>query len=150
LPYVQTWTSGVGWDDGVALGSALLLAGTPMAIVALDGGANDLLAVYVDGEGSASPNNEHLFFVLRSASSATWSSPAMVNTNAFTPAVPTLTAMSGGRALVAWQGGDGAGYESVYTPGSAVAWSTPAQLRRSRAHRASRRGSAAMTRWRRT
>jgi hypothetical protein len=128
LPYVQTWTSGVGWDDGVALGSAALLADTSMAIVALDGGGSDLLAVYVDGEGAGSPNNEHLFFVVRSASSATWSSPAMVSTNAFTPAAPTLTSMSGGGALLAWQGGDGAGYESVYTPGSAVAWSTPAQL----------------------
>jgi hypothetical protein len=127
LPYAQTWTTGVGWDDGVALGTAALLADTPMAIVALDGGASDLLAVYIDGEGSASMSNEHLFFALRSASTSTWSLPAMVNADAFTPAAPTLTALSGGGALVAWQGGNGEGYESVYD-GTNGSWSSPAQL----------------------
>jgi hypothetical protein len=127
LPYAQTWTTGVGWDDGVALGSTVLLADTPMAIVTLDGGADDLLAMYVDGEGAGSPNNEHLFFVLRSASTGAWSLPAMVSTNAYTPSAPTLAALSGGGALVAWQGGDGEGYESEYTETTA-SWSSPAPL----------------------
>ena len=124
-PYAQTWTIGAGWDNGVALGLAPLLASTPMAIAALDAGASDLLAVYVDGEGSASPNNEHLFFALRSATTKAWSAPAMVDPNAYTSSAPTLTAMSGGRALLAWKGGDGEGYASVYT---APAWSSPAKV----------------------
>ena len=45
LPYAQTWTTGGGWDDGVALGAATLAANTAMAIVTLDSG--DLLVAYV-------------------------------------------------------------------------------------------------------
>jgi hypothetical protein len=124
-PYAQTWTTGAGWDDGVALGAAPLLADTPMAIAALDTGASDLLAVYVDGEGPASTNNEHLFFAVRSGTTKAWSAPAMVDVNAYTPSAPTLAAMSGGRALLAWQGGDGASYASVYT---APVWSSAAKI----------------------
>ncbi len=125
-PYAQTCTIGAGWDDGVALGAAVALASTPMSVVALGGGgASDLLAVYVDGEGSGSGNNLHLFFVTRSAAQKTWSAPAMVNANAFTQGAPALTAMSGGRALLAWLGQSGGIYASVLDAG---VWSTPAAI----------------------
>jgi hypothetical protein len=138
LPYAQTWTSGGGgWDDGVALGTADVAVNTQMAIAALegegsgvDGGTTDLIVIYVDGEGSGSPNNLHLFYVLRNASTKAWSSPAMVDVNAYTNAgdAPTLTALSGGRALVAWQGYSGGAYGSVFTAGASSAWSTPFEI----------------------
>ena len=125
LPYAQTWTVGAGWDDGVSLGASLLAVNTGMAIVALDSGPNDLLAVYVEAGGACTGSTGCLYAVLHTASPAEWSSPALVNTTAYSPSAPTLTAMSGGRALLAWRGGNGEGYESVYSAG---AWSTPAQL----------------------
>ncbi len=128
LPYAQTWKSVAGWDDGVALGSAALLPATPMAIAALDTGASDMVAVYVDGEGSASVDNLHLFFVLRAAANKTWSAPVMVNVNAYTEGAPSLTWMSGGRALVAWNGQSAGVYASVLTQGAAPTWSAPAAM----------------------
>jgi hypothetical protein len=128
LPYAQTWTSGVGWDDGVSLGSADLLANTGLAIAGLDAGTSDLLAVYVEAAGSCTGATDCLYAVTRDSTSKAWSAPAMVNAAAYSPSAPTLTTMSGGRALLAWKGGNGEGYESVYTAGATPAWSTPAQL----------------------
>jgi len=128
LPYAQTWTGGSGWDDGVQLGAAAVAANTPMAIVALDEGTSDLLAVYVDGEGSASGYNTHLFYVLRTASTKTWSTPAEISSTIYTPSAPTLTAMSGGRALVAWLGFGGGVYGSVLTAAPTPTWSTAVEV----------------------
>jgi hypothetical protein len=128
LPYAQTWTSGSGWDDGVALGTALLAVSTPMAIVALDSGPSDLLAVYVAAGGGCSNGSGCLYGVSRSASTKAWSPAVMVHPNAFTPAAPALAAMSGGRAVLAWKGGNGEGYGSVYAAAPAPVWSSPAQL----------------------
>jgi hypothetical protein len=111
----------------VALGAATLAANTAMAIVTLDSG--DLLVAYVAAGGACSNTSDCLYAVTGSASTPrTWSEPALVNTTAFSPSAPTLAAMSGGRALLAWKGGNGEGYESVYSGGATPTWSTPAQL----------------------
>ncbi len=128
LPYVQTW-NGTSWDDGVALGSSLLAVNTPMAIVALDSGANDLLIAYVAAGGSCSAGSGCLYSVVRAAATKTWSAPVTVDAAAYVngaaPTAPTLASLTAGRGLLAWQGANGEGYESIY---SGSAWSTPAQL----------------------
>jgi hypothetical protein len=133
LPYAQTWTSDAGWDDGVALASSpvALTPNTPLAMAPLGGGGeSDLVAVYVDGEGSSSANNLHLYAVLRNAGTTTWASPVEVGASIFTPggaaAAPSLTSLSGGGVLLGWVGQMGGVYTSVYTPGTG--WSTAAQL----------------------
>jgi hypothetical protein len=127
FPYAQTWTLGSGWDNGVQLGSAAVLASTPITITTLDSGA--LLVVYAAAGGSCNNPTGCLYSVLGTASlPRTWSPPALVDPNAFTPYAPTLVWMSGGRALLAWEGANGEGYESVYTTAPTTGWSTPAQL----------------------
>jgi hypothetical protein len=128
LPYAQTWTSGAGWDDGVSLGSANLLASTGIAVASLQGGSADMIAVFVESGGSCTGASSCLYATTRDGSSHGWSSPALVNAAAYTPATPTLTSMTGGRALLAWKGGDNKGYGSVYTAGASPLWSTPAPL----------------------
>jgi hypothetical protein len=128
LPYAQTWTSGAGWDDGVSLGGATLLASSGLAVAPLQGGSADMIAVFVESGGSCTGATGCLYATTRDGSSKSWSSPALVNAAAYTPATPTLTTMTGGRALLAWKGGNGEGYASVYTAGASPPWSTPAQL----------------------
>jgi hypothetical protein len=127
LPYAQTWTPGTGWDNGVQLGSGAVEAGTTLAITTLDSGA--LLVVYAAASGSCNNPTGCLYSALGTAvTPRTWSAPALVDPNAFTPYSPTIVAMSGGRALVAWEGANGEGYYSVYTTAPSTGWSTPAQL----------------------
>ena len=127
--YAQTWTATAGWDDGVALGSAALLADTPLAIAPLTGGAVDLVAVYVDGEGAASSNNLHVFFSLRTAQTKAWSAPAMIGADVYTEAAPSIAAMSGGGAVVTWLGQSSGVYASVLSEsGGSPSWSDPVQV----------------------
>jgi hypothetical protein len=128
LPYAQTWTS-AGWDNGVALGSDPLAVNTPLAIVALGGGANDLLVVYAAAAGACSAGSGCLYAVLRSASTKGWSAPALVNAAAYVngaaPSAPTLAPSSSSGAVLAWEGANGEAYASTY---ATAGWSTPAQL----------------------
>jgi hypothetical protein len=127
-PYAQTWSSAPGWDNGVALATAPLLANTPVAITALDSGANDVLAVFVESGGACAGASNCLYAVTRAAGTKVWSAPALVGATAFSPNAPTLTAIAGGGALLAWKGGDGHGYGSVYAPSASPSWSTPQQV----------------------
>jgi hypothetical protein len=129
LPYAQTWSSSAGWDDGVPLegaGTAAMPANTGMVVTALDGASADLLAVFIEAGGACTGATDCLYAVTRT--SGVWSAPALVNVAAYTPTAPTLATMSGGRALLAWKGGNGEGYASVYTSGATPAWSVPAPL----------------------
>ena len=62
----------------------------------------------------------------------TWAAPSEVGATIFTPggaaAAPSLTAMSGGRALLAWVGQMGGAYTSVYAPGERVVRRRPAHV----------------------
>jgi hypothetical protein len=128
LPYAQTWSSAPGWDNGVELGTAPLLADTPVAVTALDSGPNDVLAVFVESGGACAGASLCLYSAARTAGTRVWATPVLVGPNAFSPSAPTLTAIDGGGALLAWKGGDGHGYGSVYSASASTAWSTPAQI----------------------
>jgi len=120
--YDQTWTAGAWQAANAHAGTAVVPTLSP-AVVALQGGTADLLAVYVRSGG-----DNHLDYTTRT--SGTWSAPAEVydvsGNIAYTGVTPTLAALPNGGAIVVWQGGNNLAYASTYTAGSG--WSAPAQI----------------------
>jgi hypothetical protein len=123
--YDQTWSGG-GWQDANPHAGPTVVPTIAPAVVALQGGAADLLVVYVRA-GDA--NDYHLEYTTRSG--GTWSAPAEVydagGAIAFTGFAPSLAALPGGGAVVAWQGGapSYSGYASVF---SGSAWTAPVAI----------------------
>ncbi len=95
--YDQTWTAGA-WQAASAHAGTALVATISPAVVALQGGAADLLVVYVRA------SDYHLMFTSRTA--GIWSSPGEVydvsGNIAFTGAAPALAALPGGGAVLLW------------------------------------------------
>jgi len=115
----QAQTSGGGWGTQSKIPGAQA-SEQPPAIVSLDGGADDLLVVYLGSD-----------LVLRSAtrtkSSATWKSPVVVDTAANGSGPPAVTKLDDGRVMLVWRGVNGAPLYAVYG-GSPATWSRPAAI----------------------
>ena len=113
--YDQTRTGGV-WQGafGHSLGNVVTL--TPQ-IIALKGGASELLVVFVN------KSDAKVLFTKRSA--GIWSAPVPIDPNTFTADPVGLTAVSGGKAALALRGLDGKIYTSRYDPSSTPVWSMP-------------------------
>jgi hypothetical protein len=125
--YAQSWTSAGGWQTAVQIGTSTLATNTPPAIVALtSGGTDDFLVVY---DAPAAPVSEqHIYYAVRTASTKAWSTPAMISAAIYSPAAPALAAMSGGRALLGWEGGNALAYTAEYDPTPTPAWTTAVEI----------------------
>jgi hypothetical protein len=117
LLYDETWSS-AAWEPDTEHTAAQVGALSP-AIVALSGGSGDTLVVYAAPGGT-------LYFTSRAAGA--WSAPAVVNSNAFTNAAPSLVGLPGGGAMLAYLGTNGLPYFSVYDPSEPPLWSSPAPI----------------------
>lgn len=115
---VQT-RSGSGWSAPTAIPGAVAQKVDPV-LVALDAGPDDLLLVYVG-------SNYKMHATTRSSADKKWSSPVQVDDIYEPKAWLSMTAMSGGRALLAWQVDGREGFASVYDA-NARSWSTPSGL----------------------
>jgi len=119
--YAQGWSG--AWAAAAALGGSAVVSSLSPAVVALSGGAADAMIVFVHaGDAGA----YYLAYATRTG--GTWSAPANVyaqgSTVAYSGTTPALTALPGGKALLAWQGGGPAyAYASAYDP--AGGWSAP-------------------------
>jgi hypothetical protein len=119
--YDQPWTG--SWQAASGHAGTSLVSSLSPAIVALDGGTADLMVVFVHAGDAAS---YYLQYATRTSGS--WSAPADVYDQsgnvAYAGATPSLAALPGGGAVLAWQGSSPAyPYVSVYTAGSG--WSAP-------------------------
>jgi hypothetical protein len=104
-----------------------LATNTPPTIVALTpGGTEDFLVVY-DAPANP-PSEQHIYYAVRTASTKAWSTPVMISAAIYSPAAPALAAMSGGRALLGWEGGNGLAYTSEYDPTPTPAWTTAVSI----------------------
>lgn len=122
--YDQTWSGGT-WQPASAHAGPSLVTTIAPAMVALTGGSAELLLVYVRA-GDA--NDYHLEYTTRTG--GTWSSPAEVYDSAgmiaYAGTTPSLAALPGGGAIVAWQGGAPASpYASLF---NGTSWSAPAAV----------------------
>jgi hypothetical protein len=90
------------------------------AIVAMVGGAAELLAVY------SRAGDKKIQWTARTSGS--WSAPADVETNTFSGDPPSLVALAGGTAVLAFRGLDGKAYFSRYDPSQMAPWTVPAPI----------------------
>jgi len=130
--YAQSWTSAGGWETAVEIGTLKLGTNTAPAIIPLttstpDGGTSDFLVVFAIASTATPPLN-YLNYAFRDATAKTWSTPALTNITAYTPYQPSLAAMSGGRAILGWQGGNNLPYTMELTPLPSPAWSAPTPI----------------------
>ena len=120
--YDQTWTG--SWQPASPHAGSSVVSSLSPAVVALDGGTADLMIVFVHAGDAAS---YYLQYTTRTG--GTWSTPADVydqsGSVAYAGATPSLAALPGGKAILAWQGSSPASpYVSSYDPASG--WSAPA------------------------
>ncbi len=116
--YDQT-RSGSVWQPALAHGIAAQDLGLTPTLIAPTASAN-LMIAYVRGTDS------QIMFTAHTAGG--WSTPAAVYATAFTNVAVALTALPGGRAVLAYRGQDTNLYWSIYTPGPAPTWSQPAAV----------------------
>ena len=111
--FTGSWQSSV--DIGADAGAIREDLGTSARVVALTGGSAELLLVYTR------LGDYKLMSIARTG--GTWASaPTLSNANAYTTEPFQLTALAGGKAIVAWRGADSHGYVSLYDGAN---WSTP-------------------------
>ncbi len=130
--YAQSWTSAGGWQTAVQLGTVALGTNLAPAIIPFvaptsDGGTSDFLVVCALAS-SANPPINTIDYAIRDGATKTWSAPVATNANAYTPNEPSLAAMSGGRAIVGWRGGNGLAYTMELTSTQGLAWSVPTPI----------------------
>jgi hypothetical protein len=119
--YDQTWTG--SWQAATAHAGTSLVGTLSPAVVALEGGSADLLVVFVHA-GDA--GGYFLQYTVRTA--GVWSAPSFVYDQggnvAFAGTTPSLAALPGGKAVLAWMGSSPAyPYVSTYDPASG--WTAP-------------------------
>jgi hypothetical protein len=125
--YVDTWTSAAGWAGANAVDGASVGL-VPPTMIALTGGANDLMLVYEQ----ASTN--FLYSVVHTpgtggTGAGTWSPPVAVGTSALaTTAVALAPIANGGVAMVYEGSSNGVPYAAVYDPTATPAWTTPVNI----------------------
>jgi hypothetical protein len=119
--FVYDQTLDVTWQAAHQQASTSVEIVIRPTLVALAGGASDLLIVY------ARKTDRHFMFATRTA--GTWSSPVEVYNQggvvAYANDPVTMAAMPGGGAVLAYLGGDGKPYFSRFTAGT---WSAPATI----------------------
>jgi hypothetical protein len=90
------------------------------SVIALSGGTSDLLVVFAH-QGDYKLTSQ-------ARASGTWSAPALIDPNAYTTDPVALAALSGGRAVMVFRGGDQKAYFSLYNPSASSQWTAPAPL----------------------
>jgi hypothetical protein len=116
--YVQSYTG--SWAAAVQVAGGALVNTIAPTLVALSGGAADLMVVF------ARSGDYKIMSATRSGGS--WSTPALLDTNAFTNEPVALAALPGGRVVLVYRGSDMLPYWSLYTPGASPAWTAPLPL----------------------
>jgi hypothetical protein len=116
--YSQTWTGGA-WAHAVAIGGVAVEPTESPRLLALQGGAADLLLV------APSQLNRVLYYSVRTAGA--WSTLNLVHdSSTYSPDAVALAALGGGQALMVYWGGDTQLYYSVYNP--VGSWTPPAAV----------------------
>lgn len=119
--YDQSWTG--SWQAANAHAGTSLVSTLSPAVVAMNGGTADLMIVFVHAGDAGS---YYLQYTTRTA--GTWSAPADVydqsGSVAYASTTPSLAALPGGQAILAWQGSSPAyPYVTTYDPTSG--WTAP-------------------------
>lgn len=122
LLYDQTWSG--SWAAASQHANAAIQKTIPPAVVALEGGGEELLVVYAR-------NADYKIMSLARAGNV-WTTPVLVDANAFlsgaTNEPVALAALAGGKALMVYRGTDSKPYFSVYDPGKVPMWTVPAPV----------------------
>jgi hypothetical protein len=122
LLYDQTWSG--TWAAASQHASAAIQKTIPPTITALDGGNEDLLVVYA--------RNADYKIMSTARSNAVWSTPLLVDTNAFlsgsTNEPVALAPIGAGKAVMVYRGTDSKPYFSVYDPSKMPVWTAPAPV----------------------
>jgi hypothetical protein len=121
--YAQT-RSGGAWQAAVPVAGSNIF--DPPAITALSSGA-ELLVVYINHQPAPPPNAEDKKLYYATRTSGVWSAPQKISDQVFAVEPPTITALAGGEALIAFRGTDNKGYTVRYTPG-ATPWGAPTPI----------------------
>jgi hypothetical protein len=119
--YDQGWSG--SWQAAAPLAGSSVITSLSPSIVAMSGGGADAMMVFVHAGDAGS---YYLQYATRTG--GTWSSPADVHDTAgavaYSSTTPSLAALPGGKAVLAWQGSSPAhGYVSTYDPASG--WTAP-------------------------
>lgn len=125
--FVQTQSNGT-WDAPFLIAGTKSIDDEAPAMTPLrgspagpDGGAPEDLIIAYRGTDTI------LRYLVRSGGTA-WEGPLRVDTTAAAEAAPTLTSMSNGRALLAWQAAGGEPFFSIYDASKTPRWSVPAAM----------------------
>jgi hypothetical protein len=116
--YTQSWTASA-WDAAQAITGAGV-GTTPPALVALTGGASDLLLVYSD------TGDDVLYWATRT--SGVWSAPAVTNATALSTSPVSIAPTSGGGAVLVFEGTDSNPYSMTFDATASTPWSTPVAI----------------------
>ena len=118
--YDQIWTG--TWQ--MATGHGPIQKTIPPAIVALEGGTDDVLVVY--------PRDGDYKIMSTAHSGSGWSMPLLVDANAFlsgaTNEPVSLAQIGNGKAVMVFRGTDSKPYFSLYDPMQGNKWTPPAAL----------------------
>ena len=118
--YDLAWKSSL-WQSPHQQPNAAIEKTLPPTVVALTGGTQELLAVYLR------KGDFKIMSVARSG--GVWDgNPVLVDVNAFSSDALALAPMGSGRALLAYRGSNQQPYFSVYDPAKSPAWTAPAAL----------------------
>ena len=119
--YRQTFAT--GWTVATAQADASISTVRPQ-LIALSDGTHDLLVVY------ASAGDYKLRSAARDAKTKVWSTPILIDPNAYTTDPVSIAPMKGGRAMLIYRGANLKPYFSVYDPvaSAAAPWSVLAEL----------------------
>ena len=114
--YDQTWSG--SWQAAHQQGSAAVQNTIPPSIVALSGGASELLAAYLR------VTDYKVMAVART--SGTWGTPMLIDTNAYSNDPLAVAALPGGKALIVFRGSDDKPYFTAWD--GASTWTAPAAV----------------------
>jgi hypothetical protein len=112
--------SSTGWGDVLVIPGVAAFAGAP-TLIALDGGAHDLMMVYTGSDLA-------LHSVARTASNKAWNTPIIVDNSAQPSGTTNVSPMTNGRAMAIYVGTNGKPYWSAYDPTKVTPWSAPSEL----------------------
>ncbi len=102
--YDRTYSG--SWQAAHAQTGTAVDKSLPPTVVRMDGGSAELLVAYVR------PSDFKIMSVTRT--NGVWSTPAMIDVNAYTTEPIALAPMGSGRALLAYRGSDLKGYFSIW------------------------------------
>ena len=128
--YVTTWTgsgSSGSWTPavGIMMAGVATAPAVPPTMIALTGGAADLMLVY------EVPATNLLYSVVHTpgGSAGTWAAPVEVNAAASSATAVSLAPLTGGGVVMVYLGKtDSFPYYSLYSPSASPAWTAPAKV----------------------